>query len=183
MNCMWLDTDLRKAADWHFKEHQKLILEAGQMLATGLNWHCLDELAWYDSTYKNHPLNIWLRTSSANWFKLRDYMSALHESFYGYGYEGLRKSYQRGADLDAMDNEGMIHKTFKKVVRGDEPDDLVELVFPNLGVTPRPRCFGHGFEDPGPHLTTEEAYREYYKHNLKTRTDKFTKREEPAWLK
>jgi glycine/serine hydroxymethyltransferase len=42
---MWLSTDLREAADWHFKEHQKLILEGGQMLATALNEHGLDEVS------------------------------------------------------------------------------------------------------------------------------------------
>jgi len=182
MNSMWLDTDLRKAADWHFKEHQKLILEAGQMLATALNEHGLDDVSWYGSTHINHPMTIWTRTSAANWFKMREYMSALHESFYGYDYDELRRSYERGANLDRMDDEGDIHATFKKVVRGDEPDRLVRLVFPDIGLTARPRCFGHGFEDPGPSVSLEEAYRGYYKHNLETRSDKFTTREEPEWL-
>jgi hypothetical protein len=182
MNAMWIDTNLRKAADWHFKEHQKLILEAAQMLSTALHEYGVGHLAPYQKSYVNHPLNVWVRQSSANWFKLREYASALHDSFYGYDYDGLRKSYERGADLDRMDEEGYIHKSFKKIVRM-EADDVVEMLFPNVGLTARPRPFGHGFDDPGPHLSTEEAYREYYKFNLETRSESFTTRGEPEWLK
>jgi hypothetical protein len=128
-------------------------------------------------------MTIWTRTSADNWFKMREYVSAVHESFYGHGYDELRASYERGADLDVMDERGEIHKTFKKIVRGEEPDRLVKLVLPDVGLTARPRCFGHGFEDPGPAVSTEEAYRQYYQYNLETRSDKFTTRGEPEWLK
>lgn len=176
---MWLDTDLRKASDWHFKEHQKLILEAGQMLATALNEHGLDDVSWYGSTHKNHPLTIWTRTSSANWFKMRDYMSALHESFYGHPYDELRESYERGADLDYMDERGEIHKTFKKVVSAGV-DDLVRLVFPDVGLTARPKCVGDIDYDVTE--SVEAVYRRYYRDVKAPQTDKFTPREEPEWL-
>lgn len=182
MNSMWIDTDFDKAADWHFKEHQKLILEAAQMLATALHEHGLGDLAWYDPSYVNHPLNIWVRQSSANWFQMRNYVSALHDSFYdGYTYDELRRSYERGADLDVMDERGEIHKSFKKIVKGGDCDEAVRIVFPDLGLTARPRCFGHGFEDPDPTSTLTEAYREYYKFNAVERNDKFTWRNKPDW--
>lgn len=178
MNSMWLDTDLRQAADWHFKEHQKLILEAGQMLSTALNEHGLEDVAWYGSTHTNHPLTIWTRTSSANWFKMREYMSALHESFYGYSYDGLRRSYERGADLDRMDDEGDIHATFKKVVKA-HPDSIVELVLPDVGLTARPKCVG-GIEWDATE-SVEEVYRRYYAEAKAPQSDKFTWREVPEW--
>jgi len=177
MNAMWLDTDLRKAADWHFKEHQKLILEAGQMLSTALNERGLDNLAWYGSTHTNHPLNIWARSSAANWFKLREYMSALHESFYGYSYDDLRRSYERGADLDYMDDRGMIHATFKEVVSADT-DEAVRFAFANLGPTARPKCVG-GIEYNTAE-SVEDVYRRYYKE-VKAPQDVFTWREKPDW--
>lgn len=181
MNSMWLHTDLDKAAEWHFKEHQKLILEAGQMLATALNEYGLDDVSWYGSTHINHTLSRWVRESAANWFLLRDYMSALHDSFYGHTYDELRRSYERGADLDMMDERGEIHKTFKKVVKA-HPDRAVEVALPDIGVTARPRCFGHGFEDPDTTRSIEESYRDYYSFNAENRSDSFTLRKEPDWL-
>ena len=179
MNSMWLDTDLRKAADWHFKEHQKLILEAGQMLATALNEHGLDDVSWYGSTHINHPMTIWTRTSADNWFKMREYMSALHESFYGYSYDELRRSYERGANLDRMNDEGDIHTTFMHVVKA-HPDKLVRLMFPSVGETARPKCVGDlDFE---PTESVESVYRRYYKEVKLPQDDKFTMRGEPEWL-
>jgi hypothetical protein len=61
-------------------------------------------------------------------------------------------------------------------------DSAVEILFPSIGPTARPRAFGHGFEDPGPEYTVEEAYREYYKFNARKRGNKFTKRGVPEWL-
>jgi hypothetical protein len=179
---MWLDNDLDRAADWHFKEHQKLILEAGQMLATALNWHGLDNVSWYDSTHTTHPMTIWARTSAENWHLLREYMSSLHDSFYGYDYDGLRRSYERGADLDLMDEKGEIHSTFKKVVRAD-CGDVVRLVFPSHGVTARPRCFGHGYEENDELRPLTDAYRDYYRYNARERSDRLTWREVPEWSK
>lgn len=179
MNSMWLHSDLRQAADWHFKEHQKLILEAVQMLSTALHEHGLGELAPYGASYVNHPLNIWVRQSQQNWFQMLDYASALHESFYGYSYDSLRRSYKRGANLDKMYDEGDIHKSFKEIVESDA-EKAVEIVFPDLGLTARPKCVG-GIE----WNTTEpvtEVYRRYYAEAKAPQTDKFTPREVPAWL-
>lgn len=149
------------------------------MLSTALNEHGLEDIAWYGSTHTNHPLAIWTRTSAENWFKMRDYMSALHESFYGYGYDELRQLYESGEDLDKMDDDGQIHATFKKVVKA-QPDEVVRLVFPDVGLTARPKCVrGIEWETTEP---VEDVYRRYYRETKYSQTDKFTPREEPAWL-
>lgn len=181
MNSMWIDSDLRQAADWHFAEHQKLILEAAQMLSTALHEYGVGELAPYQKSYVNHPLNVWVRQSSANWFQMRDYASALHESFYGYSYDELSCAADRGGDLDVMDKRGEIHKSFKKIVQMDA-DTAVEMLFPDVGLTARPRVFGHGHSDPDPTSTLTEAYRKYYQFNAIERADVFTWREQPDWI-
>lgn len=180
MNAMWLDTDLKRGAMYHFKEHQKLILEAGQMLATALNWYNIDDVSWYKSTHINHPMNIWTRTSRQNWHMMYDYASALHESFYGIDFTTMRSIADRWGDdtLWEMDSRGECHKTAVKIVVA-RAERLVDVVFPDIGVTARPKCFSDWSPDDKL-LSVEEAYQLYYTE-YKYPTGKFTWRTVPEW--
>lgn len=71
MNIMILDYDIVKCAEYHNDTHTySQLKEAAQMLSTACRSTGLD--VGNKSTHINHPCNIWLRESQANWLWLRN---------------------------------------------------------------------------------------------------------------
>lgn len=132
---MWTDPNLRRAARNHPTKYTKLILEAGQCLCSALHINGLGEQSPYGKGYINHPISRWCAESADNWFLALDYMSALHEHFYGWQYDEVRS-------LESDEAWSMVEQFHKTVVQiaTSGVDKLVEEVFPSLGTTPRPKC-------------------------------------------
>lgn len=78
MNIFVLDENPLLAAQFHCDKHTvKMVLESGQMLATA--HHVLDksQLDLPKATHINHPCNVWVRKSNANYQWLYDHFCAL----------------------------------------------------------------------------------------------------------
>jgi hypothetical protein len=58
----------------------KMILESAQMLSTAINER--GGSAPYRSTHKNHPANVWARTTRSNWIWLFNHFEALSDEYY-----------------------------------------------------------------------------------------------------
>ena len=68
MNIFVLDTDTKKAAEYHCDKHVvKMILETAQILSSA--HHMLGDFREdiYKLSHKNHPCSIWARSSSSNY--------------------------------------------------------------------------------------------------------------------
>lgn len=69
-SALWLD-DVRK---------NKMVLESAQMLSTAIHLlHPSNRFDIYKSTHPNHPCNVWVRQSKANFKWLLQHMIALHK--------------------------------------------------------------------------------------------------------
>jgi hypothetical protein len=67
MNIFVLDTDVKKASEYHCDKHiVKMPLETAQMLCTAHSF-CGLEITPYKPTHKNHPCNLWLIESIDNY--------------------------------------------------------------------------------------------------------------------
>jgi hypothetical protein len=69
----------------------KMILESAQMLCTAANELSGYHLAPYKSTHKNHPSNVWARTSLENFMWLHKHATALSTE-YTHRYGKVHKS-------------------------------------------------------------------------------------------
>lgn len=153
---MWLSDDLEQAASNHPTRYTKLILEAGQCLCSALHINGLGEQSPYGKGYINHPISRWAAESQQNWFQLLDYMSALHEHYYGWSYEEIRQLPNDTA-WKLYNDENLFHKTCVSIgTSGGEK--LVEIVFPDIGRTPRPKCVADWCKEE----SVTETYRKYF---------------------
>lgn len=177
MNVMWLDTDLDEAAAAHPTKYTKLILEAGQCLSSALHNNGLAEASPYGAGYNDHPISRWAGESQQNWFQLLDYMSALHDHFYGYTYAELRDMTPHEV-WSLWYRSGAIHKTLAQFVTAPSLPEAVTLTFPDIGPTPRPKCvLGFCVEE-----SVTETYRKYITC-VKYHYDWFEWSDgEPAWF-
>lgn len=156
MNIFWLDEDLDKAAEAHPTSYTKLILEAGQCLCSALHINGFGEQSPYGKGYINHPISRWASESKQNWLQLLDYMSALHDHYYDYTYDELKtipddtcwKLWEQG--------DSLFHKTVVQIATSGV-EKLVELTFPDVGSTARPKCVADFCKEPG----VVETYRKY----------------------
>ena len=90
MNIFVLDTDPKKAAEYHCNKHVvKMILEYNQLLCTS-HWLTGSE-APYKASHINHPCNVWVRESIENYEWLCSLCSALLEE-YTHRYGKVHKS-------------------------------------------------------------------------------------------
>jgi hypothetical protein len=104
-----------------------------------------------------------------------DYMSALHEHYYGWTYNEV-KSLDNDVAWD-MYEDGQFHKTVVQIATSGV-EKLVEVVFPDLGQTPRPKCVVDFCKEDG----VVETYRKYFAC-LKQHYDWFEWSDgEPEWL-
>lgn len=153
MNIFYLDSDPKRAAQYHCDKHViKMILETAQLLCTahrelgnergilnsygemGQPYH---EVELYKSTHKNHPSAIWVRSSYAayRWtFHLFRELSA--EYTFRYGKQ---------------------HATWQKYwwVLGLVPENIP---YKDNEFTPPPQCMPDEYH----RADTVEAYRAYY---------------------
>jgi hypothetical protein len=69
----------KSAAALDDKRVVKMVLESAQMLSTAINEH--GGVAPYKSTHKNHPANVWARTTRSNYMWLYAHFKALCEEY------------------------------------------------------------------------------------------------------
>lgn len=158
MNLFKLDNNFFKLAEYHIDSHcNKLILESAQMASTA-KWENNSE-APYKPTHKNHPTNIWVRTSLSNYLWCCNYGLALCTEF----------SYRRQK----------IHKT-EEVLQWlkDNPPNISDI-----GITPFALAMPDQYKSNDP----VESYRQYYinekQYNLRGAwMMKYTNREYPEWF-
>lgn len=80
------------------KRVNKMILESAQMLSTAMREHGYINDDIYKTTHKNHPSNIWVRTTRANYQWLLDHFKALAETYYarrGKWHKSYRELYMK----------------------------------------------------------------------------------------
>ncbi len=67
MNIFYLDSDIKKCAEYHCDKHViKMILETAQLLCSS-HWVSGSTYAPYQLSHKNHPCSIWVRKSLSNY--------------------------------------------------------------------------------------------------------------------
>lgn len=159
MNIFYLDQDPELAAQYQCNKHVcKMIIETAQMLSTahrvldGNDY--ADELNLYKCTHKNHPSNVWVRDSRANYLWTYDHLIALLNE-YTHRY-------------------GKVHATDKLVIPlAKAPDNIRKR---RAFVAP-PLCMDDEFKQSDP----IEAYRDFY-FGAKAGFAKWTKRDCPVWF-
>lgn len=121
----------------------KMILESAQLLSVALNLNGI--LAPYKNTHPNHPVNIWTRTSKANFLWLVEHTKALCSEY--------TKRY------------GKIHKSQQYIDFFEQNSN----VLPDIGLTPFANCaankdLGISFKSE---TDTHKAYRLYLRERWK----------------
>lgn len=130
INIFVLDRDPKRCAKYHHDKHVlKMILESAQMLCTA---H--EREAPYKSTHENHPCNVWVRESLANYNWLLELGQELAQE-YTYRYN-------------------KVHKTTQVLAwcRNYKPD------LPDNGLTERPQAMPDKYKKDN----VVKAYRNYY---------------------
>ena len=156
MNIFVLDTNTRLCAQYHNDKHViKMILESSQMLSTANRSVGLDE--GYKATHVNHPCNVWLRESIANWFWLVSLANQLHEEWrFRYDHPSTKN-----------------HKSWEVIESLTFPVKL-----PDVPMTP----FALAMPDKYKSDNAVEAYRNYYIGD-KAHIATWKKRGQPEWFK
>jgi Ulp1 family protease len=156
MNIFPLDTDLKKAAEYHFDSHvNKIILEIAQMLSTAFQGLSIEGV--YKPTHKNHPMSIWVRKSKQNFKYMADMAEALNNE----------KKHRFGSGD---------HKSIFVVRKCLEMCNILDFELDEL--TQIPQCMPDDFKCDN----TIHAYRKYYIGG-KSHLAKWTNREIPDWYK
>ena len=159
MNIFFLDTDVKKCAEYHVDKHVvKMILETAQLLC-GVH-HVINQerpstvQVPYKLSHKNHPCAIWVRESLSNYLYLCELGLELCKE-YTYRY-------------------GKRHKS----------QEVIEWCLTN-----KPRISDNGFTDPPKAMPDEykvdnvvESYRNYYR-GAKSSFASWKLRETPKWFK
>lgn len=152
MNIFYLDSDLKKCAEYHCDKHVvKMVLETTQMLCTTLNLNNIDSP--YRTTHKNHPCSKWLRESKENFSWLCSFGMELCKE-YTYRYHKTHKC------------ESIINYCIQNMPN-----------LPNTCFSEPPLCFDSKYVRE----TKVESYRAYYKAEKKYMA-KYTARLIPFWL-
>lgn len=91
MNIFYLDRDPKVAAEMHCDKHViKMILESAQMLSSAHRFldgdQYADKVALYKMSHKNHPSNLWVRSSDDHYKWLFNLMLSQMEE-YTYRYD------------------------------------------------------------------------------------------------
>jgi len=155
MNIMWTDSDLDRAASNHPTKYTKLILEAGQCLCSALHIHGLGDVSPYGKGYINHPISRWCADSRQNWYQALDYLSALHDHYYGWTYDEIKSL--TDDEAWSLYEGGHFHKTAVQLATSGA-ELSVDMAFPDLGKTARPKCVLDSCKE----ATVVETYRKYF---------------------
>lgn len=141
----------------------KMILESTQMLCTAINE--AGGKTPYKSTHKNHPSNVWVRQSGANWHWLWSHAIELCDRYQAV-YNKVHKCRDILLDLIESEYDAFIPK--------------------NNELTPFANCAAHAGKDISyKHITNvPEAYRRYLvdRWNGDVRTPTWKKRRMPDWV-
>jgi len=84
MNIFFLSEDPIESAQFQHDIHvRKMIVESAQLLCAAhhINGSSADKSKIYKLTHKNHPMAIWVRSSSSNYEWLLDHLGALLDEF------------------------------------------------------------------------------------------------------
>jgi hypothetical protein len=173
MNIFYLDQDPEVAATYLVDKHvNKMGLESAQMLSTAHRvldgkedtiikngrrkkvWVLPDdrETKLYSSTHVNHPSNIWVRESDANYKWLLFHTKAIFEIFA---------------------KRGKIHKTSSLLCTLNQLPDSI----PSSSFTSLPLCMPEKFKMASP----VDSYREFYRRG-KAHLHTWTHNATPSWL-
>lgn len=134
MNIFYLDSDLKKCAEYHCDKHVvKMILEYAQLMSSACRMSGLD--IGYKLTHKNHPCAIWTRASEANYLWLAELAHYVNEEY----------KYRYGHTTD--------HKSFSLISELPVPE------LPKLPWTEPPRCMPDEYKVD----SVIESYRNYYR--------------------
>lgn len=103
MNIFYLDSDLRKCAEYHCDKHVvKMILESAQLMSSACRMSGLE--VGYKLTHKNHPCAIWTRASKENYLWLAELVFYLNKEYrFRYGHSYNHKSYDLVSELPVPD--------------------------------------------------------------------------------
>lgn len=127
MNIFYLSSDPELAAQYHCDKHiVSQIKETAQMLSTCHRFMGYNE--GYKSTHVNHPCNLWLRESYANYRWLKSLAFHLHEQWrlrYNHPKTRVHASYEVIVNLSQLFYENIGHTQPALVMpeqyRGDNP--------------------------------------------------------------
>lgn len=111
MNIFFIDQDPIKAAYQQTDKHVvKMALESAQLLSTTRRYYGDTSSVLYKSTHINHPSNLWVRESLANYLWLCHHFKALCQE-YTYRYHKTHKSmgllFKFGQPLDSIPDIGL----------------------------------------------------------------------------
>lgn len=197
MNIFYLDKDTTKCAQAHVDQHvSKLILEAGQMIATAIRCSLGEPKKLRYLTTKGLPSqnlkNIYVLPGDKielinNEPVVVEYDSGVYLN--GYEKHPCTKWVQESLDnyywlrmlVDALNKECIYrgynsHKTWGKIQEWPRP-----ALF-QRGLTPHARAFKEGSKDECMAIqNTIQAYRHYYMFG-KTHLMCYTRRKPPAWM-
>lgn len=167
MNIFFYSDNTEQSALWlDDKRKNKMILEAGQMLSTAICLNDFDNLIDRSSIYKpthvNHPSNVWVRESRANFNWCFGWMAHLNYQRVGLGDKRTHASWSKLADQIAkFHGKGW---------------------FPSEELTPFANCAAskaHGLDFK--HLPVHDAYRAYHTAKWKNETPTWSCGERPPW--
>lgn len=163
MNVFYLDTDIKKCAEYHCDRHVvKMIVEYTQILNTSLfNLGVDKSQLFYRPTHMNHPSVRWASESCDNWIWLHILTQNLNDEYkFRYDHTNNHLSFEKLINSNlitlAKNIKTWKSKTFTKVSQAMNSD-----------------CYD---ED------SLIAYRKYY-NTHKKHLHKWTKREVPYWIK
>lgn len=163
MNIFHLSSDLHESVLFHVDKHVvKMRLEMAQLACTAHHILGTDpNIIPYKASYKNHPCAIWTRESLDNYlYVVKKGLLLCDELEYRFGTEK-----QKCKDvLEWLEN--------------NIPN------IPNNGFTLPPRCMPDEVKTKDKNLISDiiQSYRNYYNQS-KIHLHKWTKRENPYWLK
>lgn len=137
------------------KRVNKMVTESVQMLSTALN--LLGGKGVYKTTHPNHPSNVWVRTTLANWQWLYEHTIALAEQY--------------------TQRYGKVHRAYKLLIESDMYEQATQKLL-DFGRTPFANCAANKtYNLDFRHLPVFEAYRTYL--DARWKLDK----KEPTWHK
>lgn len=169
MNIFFLDSDVKKCAEYHVDKHVvKMRLELAQLACTA--HHILGtnpEIIPYKKTHQNHPSAIWARESLSNYIYILDLAFSLSQELrYRFGTENQKiwpvLEWLSGNNPKIKD----IGLTCPKLA----------INWESLGVNPFPKSENESDLD-----WAVKNYRLYYNLGKKD-LHKWTKRESPNWI-
>lgn len=99
MNIFYLDTDVKKAAQYHCDKHVvKMILETAQLLSTAHRLSGSDDDRLYKLTHKNHPSAVWVRSNKNQYLWTYQLFTELSDE-YTRRYGKIHLSYTKLKDV------------------------------------------------------------------------------------